>query len=129
MARKTYDQQTKAAVIAALLEGQSVSQVAQQWHLSRSTVTAWRDSAGLDSVSIRHQKTASLGVLVGNYLRTNLETLTAQLEPFRDRSWIEKQPASDLAVLHGVLADKAFRILSALAAAPEDEAHGPLDFP
>lgn len=36
----------------------------------------------------------------------------------QDENWIRKQPASEIAVLFGVISDKTFRILEAL---PDDE--------
>jgi hypothetical protein len=42
-----------------------------------------------------------------------LETLEAQARAFRDPAYLARQPAGELAVLHGVLADKLIRILSA----------------
>jgi hypothetical protein len=50
---------------------------------------------------------------VQRYLNEALETLAAQQIFFRNPEWLAKQPASDLAVLHGVSADKVIRILEA----------------
>ena len=49
------------------------------------------------------------------YLRELLVTTRAQLKVFRDESWLAKQAASEAAVLHGVLTDKAIRLREALA--------------
>lgn len=108
-----YSDETKAAVIAALLAGQSVSAVAKEYDIPKGTVSSWktRDVAGVAT-----QK-AEIGDLLIEYLTENLKTLRRQAELFRTEEWLMDQPASDAAVLHGVLTDKAVRLLEALSAA------------
>lgn len=113
-----HSDETRSAVLAALLAGQSVTQVAAQYELGHATVVAWRDAAGLGSTVVQPQKRAELGELIGVYLRETLTTLSVQARFARDEAWLGKQPASEVAVLHGVLTDKAIRILSALE--PDD---------
>lgn len=115
MARgKAHDPETKAAVMAALLTGQSVSEVARTYHLNKATVIAWRDAAGLGSTTVQPESRAEIGELVVDYLRAVLGTLAVQARVFGEESWIKQQDAADAAVLHGVLTDKAFRLLEAL---------------
>jgi len=115
MARgKAHDPETKAAVLAALLTGQSVSAVAREYHIDRATVIAWRNAAGVGSTPVQHEKQAEIGDLLADYLRESLITLAVQARAFRDEAWLKRQPASDLAVLHGVGMDKAIRLLEAL---------------
>lgn len=79
-------------------------------------------AAGLcETPVIDHQKKEEIGGLIGDLLKTILGTLQIQAEQFRDRAWLKTQPASELAVLFGVLADKAFRILEAAEAAEQDQ--------
>jgi hypothetical protein len=127
MARgKPHDDQTKAAVIAALMAGQGVSEVAKSYDLPYRTVADWAES--LDFAELRNKKATEFGSLVGEYLFENLTTLKAQVVHFRDKIWLQSQTASDLAVLHGVQADKAFRLLEAIeranAANAEERAAG-----
>lgn len=112
MARgRQHDDQTRAAAMAALLAGQSVDQVAEQFDLPRSTVHSWSRHAD----EVRPKKDAAeFGDLVADYLRATLRSLQAQVVVFGDPEWLKTQPAHELAVLHGVQADKAFRLLSAL---------------
>lgn len=119
MARQTYDDHTKAAVMAALLAGQSISQVAEQYQIPRGTVAVW--SAQTDrSQPVANTKKAELGDLIVEYLREALTTFAEQQRHFRDKAWLNKQPADQLAVLHGVAVDKAVRLLAALE--PEEPA-------
>ncbi len=119
-----HSDETRAAVLAALLAGQSVSAVAAQYKMARETVRKWRRAAGMDGAQagtvISQQKKADIGDLVASYLRELLQTLAVQQQHFRDKAWLGQQGAADLAVLHGVSADKAFRILEAIR--PDDGA-------
>ena len=53
--------------------------------------------------------------LVMDYLAGLLIAQTAQLQVLGDPDWLRQQPAAELAVLHGVLNDKAVRLLYALS--------------
>lgn len=124
-------QATRDGVIAALLEGQSVSQVARAYKISRQTVQRWRDRAGIDRTPVVQEKLDVIGDLTVDYLRETLATLTFhQTTIFRDPAWLRTQSAEDLAVLHGVGADKAYRLLEAIDAAAERTAEDvPVELP
>lgn len=113
MARRNYSEETKAAAMSALLAGQSISEVAKTYEIPVGTVKGWRSKAGSDQ-PVPTQKRARIGELLLEYLEANLTTLKTQSEKFGDVDWIDKQPASEMAVLHGVVADKTVRILEAL---------------
>lgn len=116
MARREYSDETKAQVMAALLAGQAITYVAKEYQLPRSTVGKWRKQLAARVHADVEQKTASgatLDELLQSYVETNLVTLREQSVFFRDRQWLSRQSASELAVLHGVLADKTVRILEA----------------
>lgn len=105
--------------MAALLAGQRVSEVASEHDIPESTIRSWR--ASLDDASraeVRQnfaaKKQTDLVELVSEYLVEILTTLTAQARFARDDAYLKTLPGSELAVLHGVLADKSFRILSAI---------------
>ena len=109
---KPYSADLKAAVMAALLSGQSIGQVARDYHLPKGTVSNWKNRPS--SLKNGTQK-SDIGDLVLKYLRTNLEALSAQAEMFKDRTWLSQQSASEVAVLHGVMTDKAIRLLEAMS--------------
>ena len=110
-----YSDETKAAVVAALLQGQSISSVAKEYQIPKGTVSGWKRGKGIGGRARATQKSEHIGNLVIEYLSTNLETLKAQAEAFNNKDWLEKQTASDAAVLHGVMTDKAVRLLEALS--------------
>jgi transposase-like protein len=107
-----YSEDTKAAVMAALLTGQSVSQVAREYDIPKGTVNSWKQRNMRDFAT---QKRERIGELLVSYLSTSLETLEAQARMFSNEEWLKKQNAADVAVLHGVVTDKAIRLLEALA--------------
>ena len=112
-----YKPEQKAAVLSALLEGQALSKVAKDYKIPYSTVRHWRE----DQAAGKFADKAAVGDLLLEYLATNLETLRKQADFFGDRDWLRKQDASELAVLHGVMSDKAIRILEAYGRHEEAE--------
>lgn len=118
-----HSDETKAAVMAALLAGQSITDVASEYSLPVGTVKTWAASnKRRDVANVEPQKRERIGQLLMEYLEANLETLKTQTVVFRDEKWLLKQSASDVAVLHGVITDKAIRLLEAFGKAEEAEA-------
>jgi transposase-like protein len=110
---------TKAAVMAALLEGQGSTKVAADFKLPEGTVKAWRarmkeHDGSAKVASVAPEKREEIGELLVTYLHANLKTLTEQQKVFADPEWLKKQDAGEVAVLHGVMTDKAIRLLEAL---------------
>ena len=124
MAKRVYSDETKAAVMAALLAGQSASSLAREYRIPEGTVKSWqsREVNGSRVAIVATQKKEQIGELIVNYLGELLVTLHAQQKVFQDEKWLKQQSASEVAVLHGVLADKGIRLLEALADKEEDDA-------
>lgn len=100
--------------MAALLAGQGVSEVASQYHLDISVVSRWRSAMPDDQLQlVASKKGEQIETLLYDYLTTTLNTLKSQSEIVGEREYVTKQPAGELAVLHGVMADKAIRLLEA----------------
>lgn len=113
MRGRAHSDETKAAVLAALLAGQGIADTAGTYHLPESTVRQWAKELGPQFAEVRAKKAHDFDALIADYLEEVLVTLAVQVRHFRDVGWLQKQPASEAAVLHGVLTDKAIRILSA----------------
>lgn len=112
---REYSDETKAAAMAALLTGQSVSSVAREYKIPKGTASNWKRQAQRVPVQPEGtQKAAAIGELLLEYLQSSLAALKAQTVVFADPVWLAKQEASQLAVLHGVMTDKAVRLLEAL---------------
>jgi transposase-like protein len=110
-----HTEETKAAAMAALLTGQSVSGVAREYKLPKGTVSDWRRSVVHKVQTGEPAPPTTLDDLLLDYVRENLITLCEQAKVFRDSEWIKKQPASSAAILYGVIADKTIRLLEAMA--------------
>jgi transposase-like protein len=110
-----HDNETKAAVLAALLAGQAVSHIAEEYKIPRTTVQRWKSDFQSGKLTEDRTQKKNIGDLLTDYLTENLITLRAQAEHFRDKKWLAKQGAESSAVLHGVMTDKAIRLLEALS--------------
>lgn len=113
---RSYEPEVKAAVMASLLSGQSVNAVAREYDIPKGTVSSWKRRAGLAVGDVTTQKKDMIGDLLIEYLTANIQALKAQAVQFADLSWLSKQSASEVAVLHGVMTDKAIRLLEAFGA-------------
>lgn len=114
MRGKKHSNETTAAVMAALLAGQSVSEVARTYKLSTSTICNIKrgmNSSVLEQVGAKKQD--EIGELLTSYLRELLTTIKVQATFMRDTQWLKGQEAAQVATLFGVANDKAFRLLEA----------------
>lgn len=108
---KAHNSDLKAKARAALLSGSTPTEVARRYRLAESTVRSWADGLGEKFAEVRAKKGADLDEAVGDYLEASLSSLTAQAKHARDPAWLMQQPAHKLALLHGVMFDKAIRVL------------------
>lgn len=114
---KRISDEVRAAVMAALMTGQGVSEVAEEYKLSRRSVGRMKAALGDELPDVAQQKKDDLSELILDLVRTNIKTLTLQSVAFRDPAFIRANSAAELATLHGVIADKTIRILAALETA------------
>jgi len=115
--RRAHAKEVKAAVLAALLAGQDIETVAKHYKLPIGTVKGWKSKQrGEQPISTTPAQKADVGELLLDYLREGLATLKLQQTTlFRNDAWLMKQGASEMAVLHGVIADKCVRLLEAMS--------------
>lgn len=107
--------ETKAAVMAALLSGQGVNEIARQYNLPKSFVSRVKNNSlnGTELEQIETQKKEHIGNLVESHLRASLKAAVKIAGKTDDEQWLTEQSADSLAVFYGVLTDKALRILEA----------------
>lgn len=110
MAMRQYSDELKAQVLAALLQGQSINAVAREYKIPKGTVSNWKNRYKGPKDGTQKKE---IGELILEYLAANLAALRVQAEVFSDPEWLEKQSAESVAVLHGVMTDKAVRLLEA----------------
>ncbi len=127
--RRKYAPEVKAAVLAALLAGQRVSDVAEKYKMPRATVSAWKclQNNGTSLATLTAEKKETIGELLFGYLKENLRALRVQSQVFQDKDWLKSQGAAELGTLHGIQTDKAVRLLEALDGG--DEIHQDLHPP
>lgn len=118
MTNYTGDQ--KAAVMAALLAGQSLGQVAKEYNIPKSTLSRWKN----EPVPKGGTQKNEIGGLILDYLKANLTALKVQTIMFSKEEWLAKQNAADVAVLHGVMTDKAIRLIEAMSKVEENDVPG-----
>lgn len=112
MRGKAHSDDVKARVIAALLAGCGVVEIARELNLPHNTVSNYKSELSDEKLDeLRRKKGARVDDLVYDYLVQNLETLRAQSKVVSDEGYINKQPAGEMATLHGVIADKTVRLL------------------
>ncbi len=109
-----FDDKVKAAVLTGLLANESVRSLARKHGVSPSTIRIWRAQSGLVPPVIAPEKKEQLGTVVLEYIYETLRTLTVQVKHFRDPEWLKEQGAGTIYLVHGVLADKAIRLLAAI---------------
>jgi transposase-like protein len=109
--------------MAALLAGQAVSAVAKEYDIPEGTVKGWMSkSTRTDMVAtVPTAKKEAIGDLLIEYLTANIQALRAQAELFSDKEWLRKQSAENAAVLHGVMTDKAVRLIEALSKRDDEQ--------
>lgn len=122
---EAFGPEVKAGVLADLAGGKSVRATAKAHGVSETTVRGWRSGAGLSSAPLGPEKKADLGELVYGLVEESINTMVAQLRFARDPAWLARQNAADLAVLFGVTADKATRLLAAFRPANPDPGDDP----
>lgn len=94
----------RAQVVAAVLAGASIAQVAAQFNLDKGLVSRWVQNNGLQPVAT--EKRTDLQALIARYLEVGFRAMIAQAEVLGDPEYCRTQSANDLAISHGVLGDK-----------------------
>lgn len=120
---KAHSDEVRAQAVAALLAGQGVSEVARQYKLPKSTVSRLKNSLAPQVLEqVGTEKRESLAGLIEEHLSTSLKSATKLAHKVgTDDNWFTKQSADEIAILYGVLTDKAIRILEAAEAASHEE--------
>ena len=114
---KEYTLDDKARALADLAAGESVHAVARKHACSPATLRRWREQA---HPATGHPQNAlasepDFRALTLHYLEESLAAGERILKQTESPAWLAEQRAGELAVLLGVIFDKAARILGALA--------------
>ena len=105
----------KAAVIAALLAGQGVNQVAAEYKVPKASVSRLKKLIPQEQLEqVGTQKGENIANLIAQNLEASFEAIHNILQITGDAQWLGKQPADELATFLGVTSDKVFRVLEAI---------------
>jgi transposase-like protein len=115
--------EVKAAVMAALLAGQSVCSVAKEYNLPKGTVSSWRQRmqrpAGVEGVATCHEEISALLLeLVQAQLKGAILRETTVMV---DVDYLKSQNVADVAALHGGAEDRTVRMLEAFGNAEDED--------
>lgn len=102
--------------MAALLVGQKPGELSELFGVPEGTIKSWRQRAkdGGGVASVAPDKKERIGDLLIVYLEKLIEAMTKQAEHSGDKSWLNKQDAAGIGVLHGVQSDKLHRLVATL---------------
>lgn len=123
MGRKEYGDEVKAAVLAALLVGQSVSSVAKEYNIPKGTVSSWQEREREKLDTMRRDATqqlngsppqSDLGSKLARYMEASINSLTSQVEVMGEKEFLRAQDMQQIAVGHGIQMDKFIRLLEAM---------------
>jgi CO dehydrogenase/acetyl-CoA synthase epsilon subunit len=112
---KPISDEKKAVVIAALLAGQGVNQVAEQYRVPKASVSRLKKLIPQKELEqVGTQKAENIANLIAANLQGSFEAIKNILKVTENADWLNKQPASELATFLGVTSDKVFRVLEAI---------------
>lgn len=114
--------------MAALLAGQGVSEVAAQYRVPKATVSRMKKNLSREQLDrVGTERAEKIEGLVFGYLTQLLSSLKAQAEVAADKSYLKQFPPQQLAVVHGVMADKGIRLIEAMSPTqqPKDQSAEP----
>ncbi len=114
---KKHSDETKAAVLAALLSGQGVCDVAQQYKIPKSVVSGWKSEISSNELEqIRTKKTDEFNELLSNAIIEIFKTLAFSVQFIRTDeglAWLKQHSPAEAATFIGVTTDKGIRLLEA----------------
>jgi len=115
--------EVRAAVIGALLEGQAVTKVADDYKIPHSSVSRLKKAIPQEQLDeVGRKKGEHIAELISNNLEASFIAIKNILNQTENAKWLTQQNAADLATLLGVTSDKVFRVLEAIqnAQAPDE---------
>jgi transposase-like protein len=119
------DDTVRAQIVAGLLTGAPVVEVAAQHNVSEQTVRNLQKAPEFREVwAEKENQRPNIPDLVEGYLAVLFASLTAQAQLVSTPEYLLRQPAGEVAILHGVMADKTFRLLAALTIAVQQQPAG-----
>lgn len=112
-AKTIYPPETRASVVAEILSGHPINEVAKRWNIPQQTAQGWwAIDRPTESTNARTRER-----MVEHLYDTafdSLEGVRASARLLQDTSWTRTQSAADIAALVAVLSDRTIRMLGGL---------------
>ena len=125
MIRRRHSEETRAAVMAALLSGQGVREVSRQYHLDSGLVSKWKKKIPRQQwTQLDAKKQQDFSELLNRYLKSIFEAnifVNEFIQGKCNSRYLQKQSAAELATFTGVNADKGVRFFEASEIAKQSE--------
>lgn len=121
MGRRSYSDDFKAEVMAALLAGQSVTDVSKEYEVPRGTVAGWSsklNEAGVPTVS--NTKKEEFGERLLQLANTIIDAQLSMLQVMAEKDYLRQQDLAQLATAMGITNDKLDRLMMRFSNASAD---------
>jgi transposase-like protein len=103
----------RAQVVAAIIAGATVAQVAQRFGLRKQTVSEWLQSEEVRTVrTTRERSPEVLEAMIFDLVAEHITTIRAQLQATASAAYVQGQSAGDVAALLGTERDTLIRLLA-----------------
>lgn len=114
---KAHSEEVRAQVIAALLSGQGVNDIARAYNLPPATVSRLKSEIADEKLEqVGTEKRERIDDLLLDCMSENLRALNRIVKTSSDAEYIKKQPAESVAVLYREIASTTVRLLEAASA-------------
>lgn len=114
MSRNTYTEEQRAQAIASLIAGNAPAYVAEETGIPEGTLKSWKaEAVGSRSAVPAQEKFHALTELIAGLLEQELISMQGMARQFLDEEWLRTQRADHLAILYGIMQDKAIRKIEA----------------
>jgi transposase len=105
----------KAQAIAALIAGESPTDVANRFKVPRTSVRNWKLALGPEKLAeVSRNSTGRLDELICDYLEELFRSLSAQAQRVQEPGYLEKQSAAGIAALYDTMSDRALLMMTRL---------------
>lgn len=118
---ETWPVEVKARVLAAVAAGESINKASEQAGVPRTTVIDWVHQTRPVRIDMSDSKKAEFEELFAKAVTSGLCAFVAGASQILDAEWRSKQNAADLAILVGVVFDKASRVAAAFGEREESD--------
>ena len=122
MARRSYSTEQKSAAIEAVLQGQEISFVAQEFDIPHQTLRSWMRRAQITMHKVAPTPTNidKIGGLLVRLVEAELEGMEAIARMIQDDKWLKGQRADNIAALYALMSDKNMQKIEAMSGVPDD---------